>query len=58
MNRISELEHEIYILEQKNLNIERNGGNTGMWSSYYANNQLIHSYRRQVIDLQATLASL
>lgn len=58
MNRISELEHEIYILEQKNLNIERNGGNTGMWSSYYTNNQLIHSYRRQLIDLQTTLTSL
>lgn len=58
MNRISELEHEIYILEQKNLSIERNGGNTGMWSSYYTNNQLIHSYRMQIINLQATLTSL
>lgn len=58
LNRISELEHEIYILEQKNLNIERNGGNKGMWSSYYTNNQLIHAYRKQVIDLQTTLASL
>lgn len=58
MNSIQKYKHEIYILEQKNLNIEHNGGDTSMWSAHYFNNLMIHNYQNQISKLETTLSSL
>lgn len=56
--QINDLEHRIYLLEQENLNLQRNGKTLSMRSVIRNNMDLISSYRTQILRLQAMIQSL
>lgn len=56
--QIQELEHKIYLLEQENLNMQRNGQDYTLRSIYSNNNQLKHQYTMEILKLQNILSSL
>lgn len=56
--QIQELEHKVYLLEQENLNIQRNGQTLSLRSIFENNNNLIHRYKIEMLNLQNLLNSL
>lgn len=50
--RIQELEHKVYLLEQQNLNLQRNGQVLSLRAIYDSNIQMIHHYRVEIMNLQ------
>lgn len=57
-SQIQELEHKIYLLEQENLNMQRNNQQLTLRSIYDNNLQLMYRYKMEIIKLQSILNSL
>lgn len=56
--QIQHLEHQIYLLEQENLNIQRNGQTLSLRAIYENNIQMKHQYSMQILKLQNLLNTL
>lgn len=56
--QIQELQHKVYLLEQENLNLQRNGQILSLRSIYENNLNLKHRYTMEILNLQNTLNSL